>query len=124
MRLTTKGRYAVTAMVELALHQDKGRISLAEIAERAEMTPGSVYTWFSNKEELFRAALETALSAQIRSNTAFIEESGLPGSEWLVKIASTVPRNAGDTGPTDRFFSRLGPGEISERTSATNTFLE
>ncbi len=34
MRLTTKGRYAVTAMVELALHQDKGRISLAEIAER------------------------------------------------------------------------------------------
>jgi len=34
MRLTTKGRYAVTAMVELALNQDKGRISLAEIAER------------------------------------------------------------------------------------------
>jgi len=33
-RLTTKGRYAVTAMVELALNQDKGRISLAEIAER------------------------------------------------------------------------------------------
>lgn len=34
MRLTTKGRYAVTAMVELALNQEKGRISLAEIAER------------------------------------------------------------------------------------------
>ena len=34
MRLTTKGRYAVTAMVELALNRDKGRISLAEIAER------------------------------------------------------------------------------------------
>ena len=76
------------------------RARLAEIAERAEMTPGSVYTWFSNKEELFRAALETALSAQIRSNTSFIEQSGLPGSEWLVKIASTVPRNASDTGPT------------------------
>ncbi len=34
MRLTTKGRYAVTAMVELALQQNKGRLSLAEIAER------------------------------------------------------------------------------------------
>lgn len=34
MRLTTKGRYAVTAMVELALNYDKGRVSLAEIAER------------------------------------------------------------------------------------------
>lgn len=76
------------------------RARLAEIAERAEMTPGSVYTWFANKEELFRAALESALTSQIRSNLAFVEESGLPGSEWLVKIASTVPRNASDTGPT------------------------
>jgi Rrf2 family iron-sulfur cluster assembly transcriptional regulator len=34
MRLTTKGRYAVTAMVDLALHGDRGRVSLAEIAAR------------------------------------------------------------------------------------------
>ena len=34
MRLTTKGRYAVTAMVELAMHQQGGAISLAEIAAR------------------------------------------------------------------------------------------
>lgn len=34
MRLTTKGRYAVTAMLDLALRQGKGPISLAEISER------------------------------------------------------------------------------------------
>jgi len=34
MRLTTKGRYAVTAMVDLALHGVRGRVSLAEIAAR------------------------------------------------------------------------------------------
>lgn len=34
MRLTTKGRYAVTAMVELALNQGRGWLSLAEIGER------------------------------------------------------------------------------------------
>lgn len=34
MRLTTKGRYAVTAMVDLALHGVDGRVSLAEIAAR------------------------------------------------------------------------------------------
>ena len=34
MRLTTRGRYAVTAMLDLALHYDCGPISLAEIAER------------------------------------------------------------------------------------------
>ncbi len=34
MRLTTKGRYAVTAVLDLAFHQDKGPVSLAEISER------------------------------------------------------------------------------------------
>ncbi len=34
MRLTTKGRYAVTAMLDLALHTKNGPISLASISER------------------------------------------------------------------------------------------
>jgi AcrR family transcriptional regulator len=76
------------------------RARLAEIAARAEMTPGSVYTWFANKEELFRAALESALAAQLRSNATFLESAGLDSSAWMLKLALTVPRNAGDEGPT------------------------
>ena len=34
MRLTTRGRYAVTAMLDLALHNGDGPVSLAEISER------------------------------------------------------------------------------------------
>jgi Rrf2 family iron-sulfur cluster assembly transcriptional regulator len=34
MKLTTRGRYAVTAMLDLALHQSEGPVSLAEIAQR------------------------------------------------------------------------------------------
>jgi Rrf2 family iron-sulfur cluster assembly transcriptional regulator len=34
MRLTTKGRYAVTAMLDLAINDGKGPISLADISER------------------------------------------------------------------------------------------
>lgn len=34
MRLTTKGRYAVTAMLDLALHSTEGPVSLADIADR------------------------------------------------------------------------------------------
>ena len=34
MKLTTKGRYAVTAMLDLALHYDKGAVTLADIARR------------------------------------------------------------------------------------------
>lgn len=33
MRLSTKGRYAVTAMIDLALHQDQRLVSLSEISE-------------------------------------------------------------------------------------------
>jgi Rrf2 family iron-sulfur cluster assembly transcriptional regulator len=34
MRLTTKGRYAVTAMLDLALHEHGDPVALADIAER------------------------------------------------------------------------------------------
>ena len=34
MRLTAKGRYAVTAMLDLALHHDQGPVALADIATR------------------------------------------------------------------------------------------
>lgn len=73
------------------------RARLAEIASRADMTPGSVYTWFANKEELFRAALENALNAQVQSNLKVLENVPRVGSEWLLKIASLVPRNAANT---------------------------
>ena len=38
MRLTTKGRYAVTAMLDLALHTDQGSITLADISKRQEIS--------------------------------------------------------------------------------------
>jgi len=34
MRLTTKGRYAVTAMLDLAIHYENGPITLADISRR------------------------------------------------------------------------------------------
>lgn len=34
MRLTSKGRYAVTAMLDIAIHQPSGAVSLSDIASR------------------------------------------------------------------------------------------
>lgn len=34
MRLTTKGRYAVTAMLDLTIHHNEGPITLADISQR------------------------------------------------------------------------------------------
>ena len=38
MRLTTKGRFAVTAMLDLALHATDGPVALAGIAERQKIS--------------------------------------------------------------------------------------
>ncbi|MCC6714763.1 MAG: Rrf2 family transcriptional regulator [Gammaproteobacteria bacterium] len=38
MRLTTRGRYAVTAMLDLALHNDSGPIALSDIAQRQDIS--------------------------------------------------------------------------------------
>lgn len=54
MRLTTKGRYAVTAMVHLALHSDRGRISLGEIADQHSISQ-------SYLEQLFAALRKRGL---------------------------------------------------------------
>jgi len=37
-RLSTKGRYGVRAMFDLALHYDEGLVSLKSIAERQEIS--------------------------------------------------------------------------------------
>ena len=38
MRLTTKGRFAVTAMIDLALHHGSGPVTLAEISGRQKIS--------------------------------------------------------------------------------------
>lgn len=57
MRLTTKGRYAVTAMLDLALHSQSGPVSLAEISGRQEISLSYLEQLFSKlrKRELVRS---------------------------------------------------------------------
>ena len=38
MRLTTKGRFAVTAMIDLALRQEQGPVTLAGISQRQRIS--------------------------------------------------------------------------------------
>ena len=38
MRLTTKGRFAVTAMIDVAMHSEKGPVTLAGVSERQKIS--------------------------------------------------------------------------------------
>lgn len=76
------------------------RAKLTEIARRAGMTAGSIYTWFENKEDLFQAALEDALTSQIASNASALDSADV-SPEWPFAIAALVPRNFKDSAPTD-----------------------
>jgi AcrR family transcriptional regulator len=72
-----------------------------DIAKRADLTVGSVYTWFQNKEELFRAALEDSIESQLLSNAAAL--AGVPElsrDKWMYEIATLVPRNHEDASVT------------------------
>lgn len=68
MKLTTKGRYAVTAMLDLALHNTQGPINLADIAKRQEIS-------LAYLEQLF---------AKLRKSN-LVESSRGPGGGYRLK---------------------------------------
>ncbi len=59
MRLTTKGRFAVTAMLDLALHAHKGPVTLAGISERQKIS-------LSYLEQLFGKLRRRAIVESVR----------------------------------------------------------
>ena len=59
MRLSTKGRYAVMAMVDLAMHSDGRPVALAAIAERQDIS-------LSYLEQLFARLKRNALVKSMR----------------------------------------------------------
>ncbi|MEM9102933.1 MAG: Fe-S cluster assembly transcriptional regulator IscR [Pseudomonadota bacterium] len=73
MKLTTKGRYAVTAMLDLAIHYDKGPVTLADISRRQGIS-------LSYLEQLFAKLRKSELVKSVRG----------PGGGYLIS------RNARD----------------------------
>ena len=59
MKLTTKGRYAVTAMLDLALHSEKGPVSLADVSLRQGIS-------LSYLEQLFARLRKAELVKSVR----------------------------------------------------------
>ncbi len=74
MRLTTKGRYAVTAVLDLSFHDNKGPVSLADISERQHIS-------LSYLEQLF---------ARLRRNNIVSSTRGPGGGYMLSRAAGEI----------------------------------
>jgi len=86
MRLTSKGRYAVTAMIDLALHADVKPVPLAEISERQSIS-------LSYLEQLFSRLRRKKLVASARGPGGGYKLGMLPGLISVGMIIDAVDEN-------------------------------
>lgn len=80
MRLTTKGRYAVTAMLDLALHAADGPVSLADISTRQHIS-------VSYLEQLFAKLRRSKLVQSVRGPGGGYQLGAEPA---LISVASVI----------------------------------
>lgn len=87
MKLTTKGRYAVTAMLDLALRYDKGAVTLADIAKRQGIS-------LSYLEQLFAKLRRSGLVDSVRGPgggyTLAMEPNKISVAEIIVAINENI----------------------------------
>lgn len=90
MRLTTKGRYAVTAMLDLALHRQQGPISLAEISQRQGIS-------LSYLEQLFAKLRKAGLVSSVRGPGGGYELKQATASIYIAAIIDAVNESVDTT---------------------------
>lgn len=86
MKLTTKGRYAVTAMLDLSLHDDKGPVSLLEISDRQSIS-------LSYLEQLFSKLRRQGLVTSMRGPGGGYSLSRNPNDISVSNIIMAVDEN-------------------------------
>lgn len=90
MRLTAKGRYAVTAMLDLAVHRDEGPVSLADISQRQGIS-------LSYLEQLFAKLRRSNLVTSVRGPGGGYRLTGEPGDIHIAEIVDSVDENVDAT---------------------------
>ncbi|HKI74893.1 MAG TPA: Fe-S cluster assembly transcriptional regulator IscR [Pseudomonadales bacterium] len=90
MRLTAKGRYAVTAMLDLAVHRDDGPISLADISERQGIS-------LSYLEQLFAKLRRNGLVKSVRGPGGGYQLSRDDSEIYVAEIIDSVDENVDAT---------------------------
>ena len=90
MRLTTKGRYAVTAMLDIALHHDQGPVSLADISQRQAIS-------LSYLEQLFAKLRKSSLVNSVRGPGGGYELERRSEAIYVAEIIDAVNESVDTT---------------------------
>lgn len=90
MRLTTKGRYAVTAMLDLAIHDGEGPITLADIARRQGIS-------LSYLEQLFSRLRKRELVSSVRGPGGGYTLGRLAEEIQVAEVITAVDENVDTT---------------------------
>jgi Rrf2 family iron-sulfur cluster assembly transcriptional regulator len=90
MRLTTKGRYAVTAMLDLALHKSQGPISLSDISSRQAIS-------LSYLEQLFSKLRRSELVSSVRGPGGGYELKRGSDEIYIAQIIDAVDESVDTT---------------------------
>ena len=90
MRLTTKGRYAVTAMLDLAIHHGNGPITLADIAKRQGIS-------LSYLEQLFSRLRRRSLVSSVRGPGGGYSLARAAADIHVAEVISAVDENVDTT---------------------------
>ncbi|MCX7842493.1 MAG: Rrf2 family transcriptional regulator [Clostridia bacterium] len=91
MKLSTKGRYGVKAMLDLALHNSEGQVSLKSIAERQEISENYL-------EQLFASLRKANLVKSIRGSQGGYMLAAEPAN---ITIGSILRALEGSLAPVD-----------------------
>nr|WP_298410526.1 Fe-S cluster assembly transcriptional regulator IscR [uncultured Halomonas sp.] len=83
MRLTTKGRYAVTAMLDLAMHAGQRPVSLADISRRQDIS-------LSYLEQLFARLRRATLVTSVRGPGGGYRLAVAPAQVSVARVIDAV----------------------------------
>jgi len=90
VKLTTKGRYAVTAMLDLAIHFGEGPITLADIAQRQGIS-------LSYLEQLFSRLRKKSLVSSVRGPGGGYSLGRIAAEIYVGEVITAVDENLDTT---------------------------
>lgn len=90
MQLTTRGRYAVTAMLDLALHDGQGPVSLADVSRRQDIS-------LAYLEQLFAKLRRAGIVHSVRGPGGGYELDREAESIYVAEIIGAVDESVDTT---------------------------